>query len=330
MKKIVNSAVLKMSCGLLAGVLAPNVVHACACGCGVFDVATSSMFPQGQGGMAWVQYDYQDQNHNWSGTSQAPAINNGDKEIETDFTTIGLQYMFNSSWGVQLELPYDYRKFTTVTANPNAPNPGVTTATIKWGALGDMRLEGIYTGFFADQSAGVSFGLKLPTGDWTHNNAYGDVDRDSELGTGSTDILLGGFYRGNLDSNQKWDWFAQALLDVPVLTQVQYRPGVELDTAAGIDYKGFSLGRVRISPVAQAIFSYRSADSGANAAGGANDDPEDGVNSGYERLMLSPGIEFHIHPVKIYADAEFPVYQNFTGNQLAAPVLFKVSVSFMF
>ena len=46
-------------------------------------------------------------------------------------------------------------------------------------------------------------------------------------------------------------------LDVPVLTQAGYRPGVELDTAAGIDYKGFSLGRVRISPLAQVIFSER-------------------------------------------------------------------------
>jgi len=46
--------------------------------------------------------------------------------------------------------------------------------------------------------------------------------------------------------------------------------------------------------------------------------------------MLSPGIEFDLHPVKIYADAEFPVFQNFTGNQLAASVLFKLSVSFMF
>jgi hypothetical protein len=34
--------------------------------------------------------------------------------------------------------------------------------------------------------------------------------------------------------------------------------------------------------------------------------------------------------VKIYADAELPVYQHFNGNQLAAPVLFKVSVSYMF
>jgi hypothetical protein len=311
-----NSAAVKMGCGLLAGMLAPSVVHACACGCGVFDVGGSSMLPNGQGGMAFLQYDYQDQNRNWSGYSQAPAANNGDKEIETDFITAGLQYMFNSSWGVQLEVPYDYRSFKTTS---NAPGNPITT--INWGALGDLRLEGIYTGFFADSSAGVTFGLKLPTGDWTHNNAYGDVDRDSEIGTGSTDILLGGFYRGNLTKDEKWDWFAQLQLDVPTLTQAGYRPGVEVDTAGGIDYKGLAIGRVRVSPLAQVIISERASDTGSNA------NPD---NSGYQRVMLSPGVEFHIHPVKIYADAEFPVFQHFTGNQLAAPVLFKVNVSFMF
>jgi hypothetical protein len=314
--KLNSAATVKAGWGLLAGILAPSVVHACACGCGVFDVGTSSMFPSGGGGMAYLQYDFQDQNRNWSGTSQAPAANNGDKQIETDFVTAGFQYMFNRSWGVQLEVPDDYRTFKTTSAAPGNP-----ITTINWGALGDIRLEGIYTGFFADLSAGVTFGVKLPTGDWTFNNAFGDVDRDTEIGTGSTDILLGGFYRGNLDRNQKWDWFAQLQLDVPVLIQAQYRPGVELDTAAGIDYKGFSLGRVKISPVAQVILSERTSDSGA----AANSD-----NSGYQRILLSPGIEFHIHPVKIYADAEFPVFQNFTGNQVAAPVLFKVSVSFMF
>jgi hypothetical protein len=311
-----NSAVVKMVCGLLAGVLAPSVVHACACGCGVFDVATSSMLPNGQGGMAYLQYDFQDQSCNWSGTSMADAANNPDKEIKTDFVTAGLQYMFNSSWGFQFELPYDYRTFKTTS---NAPGNPITT--INWGALGDIRLEGIYTGFFADQSAGVTFGLKLPTGDWTYNNTWGDVDRDSEIGTGSTDILLGGFYRGNITKDEKWDWFAQGLLDVPVLTQVGYRPGVELDSAAGVDYKGFSLGRMRISPVAQVIASERTSDCGSNA----NHD-----NSGYQRILLSPGIEFHIHPVKIYVDVELPVFQNFTGNQLAAPVLFKMSMSWMF
>jgi hypothetical protein len=320
MKNKFNSAV-KIGGGLLAGMLAPGVVHACACGCGVFDVATSSMFPDGEGGMAWLQYDYQDQNRNWSGSSQAPAANNDDKNLTTDFATLGVQYMFNSSWGAQIEVPYDYRSFKTDIG-------GGDIVTRNWSQLGDIRLEGIYTGFFADQSAGVTFGVKLPTGDFSYDPDV--VDRDSQLGTGSTDVLLGGFYRGNITQDENWDWFAQGLLDVPTLIQDQYRPGVELDTAAGVDYKGFSIGRVRISPVAQAIFSYRSADSGANAAGGANDDPEDGVSSGYERLMLSPGIEFHIHPVKIYADAEIPVFQNFTGNQLAAPVLVKLSLNYMF
>jgi hypothetical protein len=308
MKNKFNQAVtIKVGCGLVAGILAPSVVHACACGCGVFDVATSSMFPSGEGGMAFLQYDYQDQNRNWSGSSQAPAANNDDKEIRTDFVTAGLQYMFDSSWGVQAEVPFAYRYFKAA--------DGSTT----WGSLGDIRVEGLYTGFMADLSAGVTFGIKLPTGNDNYHPAL--VDRDTQIGSGSTDILLGGFYRDNLDRNQKWDWFAQLQLDVPVLIQAQYRPGVELDTAAGIDYKGFSLGRVKISPLAQVIFSERTSDSGAAADSG---------NSGYQRVLLSPGIEFHIHPVKLYADAEFPVYQNLTGNQLAAPVLFKVSLSFMF
>jgi len=299
---------------LLAVMLAPSVVHACACGCGVFDVGTSSMFPQGAGGMAYFGYDYQDQFRNWSGSSQAPAANNSDKEIRTDFFSTGLQYMFNSSWGVQAQLPFAYRYFKTL---DDAGNPVST----RWGSLGDLRVEGIYTGFAADLSTGVTFGFKLPTGNWTYGGAGGNVDRDTQIGSGSTDVLLGGFHRGNLTENEKWDWFAQTELDVPTLIQAQYRPGVELDSAAGIDYKGFSLGRVRISPVAQAIFSYRSSDSG---------DAANPANSGYERLLLSPGVEFHLHPVKIYADVELPVFQHVTGNQVVAPVLFKMSLSYMF
>jgi hypothetical protein len=313
MKKITfDSAAVKMGCGLLAGMLAPGVVHACACGCGVFDVATSSMLPNGRGGMAWLQYDYQDQNRNWSGTGMAPAANNDDKEIETHFVTLGVQYMFNDKWGAQLEVPFDSRHFTGTDDSENITSHN-------WSQLGDIRIEGIYTGFFADSSAGVTFGLKLPTGSYTEDTDL--VDRDTQIGTGSTDILLGGFYRGNITKDEKWDWFAQFQLDTPALTQAGYRPGTELDAAAGIDYKGFSLGRARISPLAQAIFSERTSDSGSAAS------PDD---TGYQRLMLSPGIEFHIHPVKIYADAEFPVFQHFTGNQLAAPVMFKLSASYMF
>ena len=84
---------------------------ACACGCGVFDVGTSAMFPTGQGGIAYLEFDYQNQNQNWSGSSSAPSANNGDKNITTQYYTAGLQYMFNRSWGIQAELPFWNRSF---------------------------------------------------------------------------------------------------------------------------------------------------------------------------------------------------------------------------
>ncbi|MDE3098692.1 MAG: hypothetical protein KGJ88_04405 [Verrucomicrobiota bacterium] len=303
---------VKIGGGLLALISVPGMAHACACGCGVFEVGGTSMLPTGSGGMAFLQYDYQDQNRNWNGYSKASSADNGDKDIETHFMSLGAQYMYNAKWGAQLEVPYDYRHFTGTDGSGNI-------ATHDWGGLGDIRIEGIYTGFFPDMSAGVTFGLKLPTGSYTEDPDL--VDRDTQIGTGSTEVLLGGFYRGSLDSGRTWGWYAEGLLDVPTLTQAGYRPGTEFDTAAGIDYTGFSLGKAQISPGAQVLFSERTHDSGSNAH------PDE---TGYQRLMLSPAVEVRIHPLIVHADAEFPVLQHFTGDQLAAPVLFKVSVSYMF
>ena len=305
----------RVGVGLLAGILTPSAAFACACGCGVFDVATSSMLPMGAVGMAFINYDYQDQNQNWSGNSSAPATNNGDKEIETHFATVGLQYMFNRSWGAQLELPVWNRTFTT---DLNFGNGAPQIVSKHWTGLGDIRLKGIYTGFSEDLSSGVTFGVKLPTGRDNYDSYV--VDRDTQISSGSTDLLLGGFHRARF-GNSSWNWFTQAELDLPVLKQGSYRPGLEVDAAAGIYYAGLSLGRVKISPVAQVIGSWRGRDNGADAA------PDD---SGYQRVLLSPGVEFHLHPVTIYADVEIPVYQKMNGNQLVAPALVKVSLSYMF
>jgi hypothetical protein len=312
-----NVLEMALSAALWSVVLAPGAVRGCACGCGVFDVATSSMFPQGAGGMLFLESDFSDQKHNWHNDAKAPAANNGDKQIRTWFFAPGVQYMFNRSWGIQAEAPYDNRLFKTVSAAPGNP-----IATQHWSQLGDIRLEGIYTGISPDLSTGLTFGFKLPTGSFSHNNSYGDVDRDSEIGTGSTDLLLGGFHRGHVTKDGRVSWFAQALLDVPALIQDHYRPGLEIDTAAGLYYTGFSLGRMQITPVAQMIASERTRDTGTNSA--------NPVASGYQRIMLSPGIEFHLHPVSLYADVELPVFQDFRGNQLAASALFKVILSYHF
>lgn len=275
------------------------------------------MLPTGSGIMTYVDYDYQDQDHNWSGSSEAPAADNPDKDIRTSWVTFGYQDMFNRTWGIRLEIPYEERHFVTVSNAPGGP-----LTDLNFSGFGDMRIEGVYTGFSPDLSSGLTFGLKLPTGSYKQNNAYGDIDRDSEIGSGSTDLLLGAYRRFNLGTDYGWSGFTQALLDVPVLTQVQYRPGTEFDVAVGAYYNGWRIGRMLVSPVGELKVSVRGPDTGANATFP--------VASGFERLLVSPGIEFDLHPVKVYADIELPLYEHFTGNQVAAPLLFRLNVAYMF
>ena len=290
----------------------PEAVRACACGCSIFDVGGGSMLPSGPGRTAFLEYDYMDQSRNWNGSSSASSAKNDDKDLETHFTVAGLQYMFNRQWGAQAEVPYTFRSF-----KGTDDATGLVTSH-DWSQLGDIRIRGLYTGFLEDMSLGVTLGLKLPTGSFKEDRDL--VDRDTQIGTGSLDALLGGFYRTH-PWNGNWDWFVQAQADLPTVIQDHYRPGIEFDAATGIDYTGFTLARVQISPVAQVLYSNRASDSGPNA---------DSDNTGFQRIMLSPGIEFELHPFRLYFDVEIPVFQDFTGNQLAAPVLVKAVASWMF
>jgi hypothetical protein len=295
---------------------AENPIYGCACGCGIFEVGAASMFPHSNGrGMLYLEYDYQDQNINWSGVRPAPGSANDDKNLRTSFVTLGLQYFFNQDWGIQIELPYDNRSFQTVSAAPGSP-----VTTLQWSAFGDLRLQGIYTGLSEDKSIGLTFGAKLPTGNYTHNNKFGDVDRDSELGTGCVDLLAGGFFRHQF--TDVVTGFTQLAIDAPVDEVSGYRPGLEADAAVGAYFTGFHLGHVHITPVAQVLLSERGHDCGPAAA--------HPLASGYQRLLLSPGLEVDLHPFSIYADIEVPAWQHFTGDQLTAPFLCKVILSYNF
>jgi len=290
----------------------PGLALACACGCGVFDVQTSSMFPTGEGGTVWAEYDFMNQNKNWSGTSGAPAANNPDKRIETNFFTVGGQYMFNRSWGVTAEVPYWDRDFSTTDSAG-----GMTS--LHNSALGDVRIKGVYSGFSPDMSTGIIFGLKLPTGDYSHENADADWDRDTEIGTGSTDVLLGAYHLGKLTQNNSFIWFVNGEVDQPVLITAGYRPGSEFDAVTGVYYNQWKIGGYKIAPIGQVVGSIRLSDRGP----AANPD-----NSGYKRLLLSPGIEVDTPSGwHLFADVSVPVYQQMIGNQLVASELFKVSVS---
>jgi hypothetical protein len=214
--------------------LAPAAGFACACGCGVFDVGTVSMLPSEPGGAVYVEDDYMNQNQNWVGSHAAPAAANSDKELQTNFGDVGLDYQFNNDWGATAgtsllgpAVPHRCR---------NAHAPDVTT--FRHSAIGDVRLTARYTGFSSDLSTGLTLGLKLPSGDWTYPN----FDRDSSIGTGTTDLLLGGYHVGSIGAGPHLKWFAEVLLDRPFNTREGYRPGNEIDAAVGALYDGIRSG----------------------------------------------------------------------------------------
>jgi hypothetical protein len=294
--------------GLIAAV--PGHARACACGCGVFEVGTSALLPDASGTTLFMQTNYLDQSDNWSGTSRAPAADNDDKHLRSEFYTVGMQTMFNRDWGLMLELPYTQRHFSTVDDDTG------DVVDFDHGSIGDVRLMGVYTGFSDDMSTGLSFGLKLATGDWK----YPGFDRDTEIGSGSTDLLLGGYHEAHLGGNgSRWSGFVQGLLDLPVSTQGGYRPGDELDAAFGTYPAGWWLGNgVTLTPVLQALVSLRAHDSGVNADPGG---------TGYARLLAAPGLELQIRRVRVYMDVEAPMWQNVRGDQLVAPWQAKLTAS---
>jgi hypothetical protein len=300
---------------LLASTLAwltPATALACACGCGIFDVGTSSMYASHAGGMVFAEFDFIDQSHNRSGTASAPAANNPDQAIRSSFYTLGGQYQFNRSWGVTIEVPYWERHFQTT----DAVTGQISSST--HGAIGDVRLKGTYTGFSADMSSGVSLGVKLANGD----TGFPYFDADTEIGSGSTDLLLGAYHLGRLTKDNRWSYYLQGQWDLPVSHRENYRPGAEGVVVAGVYFEGWTLSSgLKLSPVGQLRAVYRRADGGADALR---------ADTGYARVLASPGIEVAQGNVKVYADVALPLYTNARGNQLFANEMWKLNVGYHF
>jgi hypothetical protein len=319
--KSLFSKLLAAGLMLALTLISPSAL-ACGCGSCSYNVGTSYNFPDGPGGLVWTEYDYIGQSQNWHGLGPAGADNNPHKLIQTSWLQGGMQYFFNNKWGASLVVPSANRIVRAETENGAEVQQGQeaaapTVVTKQWWSMGDIRLNGYYTGFSPDMSTGVNLGMKFATGNWT----VPDIDRDNQIGTGSTDILFGFFHRHRITSDEKWSWFADAQLDAPVITQGGYTPGLQVNTTTGIYYTGLHIKGVKIRPLGQVLFVNKASDSGGAA------DPQ---NTGYQQVSLSPGIEFDFKKVRLYADAELPVMNNVVGNQLIAPCTVKVVASYQF
>ena len=283
------------------------------------------------------------QTENYVVSPKAPGALNSDKEIKTQWYNVGFSYNFNRDWGMMVRIPTVNRTLTTDT--------GAFAGIVPFNSkdIGDIEVMGVYTGFFKDMSTGIMFGVKLPTGTYT---APG-IDRDTQIGSGSTDLQLGAFHRGLLTGDNAWQYFSQIMWRQPFLykaaadpqgffdgnagvVQTDY-PGAQIDGAAGIVYNNWYhvLGLDKVTPLAQVIMSHRNADTGSGS---------DPYNSGFDRVMLSPGVELtkvvdeaNNRVIKLYADIEVPIYYRAnaannagTEGQLVAPYQIKVVASYNF
>ncbi len=297
---------------------------ACACGCGVFNVGTSALIPNCAGGTAFLQYDYINQSRNWNKENKANDANNSHKQIKTQTVTAGMQYMFNRSWGMAVRLPYVKRFASDVTHTHMNDEHGEESHIIKINrssqkSLGDVRINAIYSGFSADMSSGITFGLKLPTGDYKYS---GFGHRDMQIGTGSTDLILGAYNMGQIDAKGKFNYFAQTSWQHALVTRNHYRIGDEISAATGVYYNlGSFLQIKKISPILQITGSKRLKDGGINSVS---------QNSGYSQMFFAPALELNFGSFKAYADVGFPFYRNVNGNQLVADRIYKVILGYNF
>jgi len=242
-------------------------------------------------------------------------------EIETKNQNwlAAFDYTINADWAVNLALPVVKRHHFHVA---NDPDTGTQTPeTWDFTKLGDARVLARYRlGSFESSdhrlgTAGVNFGLKLPTGRYDVRNADGErAERTLQPGTGTTDALFGGYF-SQLLPMKDLSWFAQGLVQQPLNSREDYRPGRRLSADIGLRYDA----NERVGLLLQANVLHKARDSGANA------EPED---SGGKFLYLSPGLSVGLtKDVRAYGFFQLPLYQYVNGVQLVANRAVIVGVS---
>jgi hypothetical protein len=188
--------------------------------------------------------------------------------------------------------------------------------------LGDVRVVGRYYGLSAGKNFGLQFGLKFATGQTSQvgNDVVTAVDPGLQLGTGTTDAIIGAYYFDNL--NQNWDYFVQgqfqSALKSSTMNGLSYRPGDSVNLSGGLRYHGFE----SLTPMVQINARKVHTDSG---------DAADTYATGGTLVYLTPGLVMPISPtVSVYSNLQLPIYQDVKGIQLAPKTIFSVGARMSF
>ena len=180
----------------------------------------------------------------------------------------------NADWGINLQLPYIDRTHQTIAEGDTA------VSSSRSSGIDDMRALARYQGFSPQHDVGIEIGLKLPTGRHDESFARGPqagqaLDRGLQLGSGTTDLLLGVYKFSAI--NQDFDWFAQGIAQIALDSRDDYRTGASLNLKAGLRY----MANPAFTPQLQINARVSRRDTGIKA---------DMDNSGGALIDLSPGI----------------------------------------
>jgi hypothetical protein len=311
----------------LAALAWTGQARACAsCGCTLSKDWLGPQLGSVSGWAVGVSYDFIDQNQMRAGRTNidqagAQAILNppghtgNEVELQTLSRTTTFSADYNTAdWGVSVQVPFVNRYHTTLQdGTPAGHNFN------QFNALGDARLI-VKVGLSADSGTGLIAGVKLPTGstDEPFNGAAGGiVDPSLQPGTGSTDLLLGGFYSGGVD---KLAWFAQGLWQHAVASQAGFTPGDAITVNMGLRYA--EMGQA-VVPLFQVNYVHKNIDRGNLV----NVEFDGSPLSGGDLLYLAPGVSARLGAgFSAYGYVQFPVYQDVNGVQLTPKQIYSAGI----
>lgn len=302
--------------------IAPRAFACSACGCTLSSDWASQGFATSGGWRFDARFDFFDQDQLREGTDSVARSGlqiPNDREVQ-QFTinrnyTLAADYSVNRTWGISIALPWFDRSHATIAEGDSE----ISTSHDQ--GIGDARVLARYAGFDAEHSTGVEFGLKLPTGHFTEPFASGPqqgaaLDRGVQLGTGTTDLLFGVYNFGAI--NPDWGYFAQALLQQPLNSHEDFKPGSGLNLNFGLRYTASAT----FVPQLQINTRIEKREQGANA---------DIENSGATLMYLSPGFTWNFsRRFSTYAFVQAPLYQRVNGLQIEARWLGSVGLHYIF
>lgn len=308
---------------IAATVLVSSKAFACsACGCTLSSDWASQGLAASGGWRADVRFDFFDQDQLREGTDSVSrsslAIPN-EREVQ-QYTynrnyTFALDYSPNKNWGISFALPWYDRSHATIAEGDS----DISTSHDK--GVGDLRILARYSGFDAQRSTGFEFGIKLPTGKFDSNFKTGPqqgelLDRGLQLGTGTTDVLLGVYNFGAI--SERWGYFAHALLTQSLDSREDFKPGTGVNLNFGVRYNASDT----FVPQLQVNARFEKRESGAQA---------DVENSGASLIYISPGFTWNFsRRFSAYVFVQAPLYQRVNGLQLEATELASVGLHYIF